>query len=204
MKCISSPGKARLTRRLRRSFQSTLLRSQVFIEQPKQGTVALRREVFSGNADIKVTTPATVNSSFVRVQPHGALRPRSSAFTLKCCGLNPRTGPTTCEPRHRRDAQGCQRFENRIKSQYEEHCLGTPDSGRSYARRAHASGSCPRSWMSPSVGSVLGEQGQQPADQCRLYARPHRAGAQSAWGDCVFGTDTRSAIALIEMFTICR
>jgi hypothetical protein len=31
--------------------------------------------------------------------------------------------------------------------------------------------------MSPSVGSILGEQGQQPADQCRLYARQHRRGA---------------------------
>lgn len=60
---------------------------------------------------------------------------------------------------------------------YEQHCLGTPNSGRSYARRAHASRSCPRSWMSPSVGSILGEQGQQPADQCRLYARQHRTGA---------------------------
>jgi hypothetical protein len=32
-------------------------------------------------------------------------------------------------------------------------------------------------WMSPSVGSILGEQGQQPAHQCRLYARRHRTGA---------------------------
>jgi hypothetical protein len=69
------------------------------------------------------------------------------------------------------------RFQNRIVCGYEQHCLGTPNSGRSYARRAHASRSCPRSWMSPSVGSILGEQGQQPADQCRLYARQHRTGA---------------------------
>src|SRR5262249_23509102 len=58
--------------------------------------------------------------------------------------------------------------ESYINSGYEQHCLGTPNSGRSYARRAHASGSCARSWMSPSVGSILGEQGQQPADECRL------------------------------------
>src|SRR5215471_17013800 len=64
-----------------------------------------------------------------------------------------------------------------IESGYEQHCLGTPNSGRSYARRAHASRSRPRSWMSPSVGSLLGEQGQQPADQCRLHARQHRTGA---------------------------
>src|SRR5438128_11548954 len=51
------------------------------------------------------------------------------------------------------------RFQNRIEFGYEQHCLGTPNSGRSYARRAHASRSCPRSWMSPSVGSILGEQG---------------------------------------------
>jgi hypothetical protein len=69
------------------------------------------------------------------------------------------------------------RFQNRIEFGYEQHCLGTPNSGRSYARRAHASRSCPRSWMSPSIGSILGEQGQQPTDQCRLYARQHRAGA---------------------------
>jgi hypothetical protein len=69
------------------------------------------------------------------------------------------------------------RFQNRIEFGYEQHCLGTPNSGRSYARWAHASRSCPRSWMSPSVGSILGEQGQQPADQCRLYARQHRRGA---------------------------
>src|SRR5262249_57068457 len=64
-----------------------------------------------------------------------------------------------------------------IEAGYEQHCLGTPNSGRPYARRAHASRSCPRSGMSPSVGSILGEQGQQPADQCRLYARQHRTGA---------------------------
>jgi hypothetical protein len=67
--------------------------------------------------------------------------------------------------------------ESYIDSAYEQHCLGTPNSGRSYARRADASRSCPRSWMSPSVGSILGEQGQQPADQCRLYTRQHRTGA---------------------------
>ena len=50
--------------------------------------------------------------------------------------------------------------ESYIDSGYEQHCLGTPNSGRSYARRAHASRSCPRRWMSPSVGSILGEQGQ--------------------------------------------
>src|SRR5499427_10534300 len=54
-------------------------------------------------------------------------------------------------------------------------------------------------WMSPPVGSILGEQGQQPADQCRLYARQHRTGAQSTWRNSVFDTDTRSAIALIEL-----
>src|SRR5262249_43565244 len=69
------------------------------------------------------------------------------------------------------------RFQNRIEFGYEQHCLRTPNSGRSYARRAHPSRSCARSWMSPSVGSILGEQGQQPADQCRLYAREHRTGA---------------------------
>jgi len=37
--------------------------------------------------------------------------------------------------------------ESYIESGYEQHCLGTPNSGRSYARRAHASRSCPRSWM---------------------------------------------------------
>ena len=84
------------------------------------------------------------------------------------------------------------------ESGYEQHCLGTPNSGRSYARRAHASRSCPRSGMSPSVSSILGEQGQQPADQCRLYARLHRTGAQSTWRNSVFDTDTRSPIALIE------
>jgi len=68
-------------------------------------------------------------------------------------------------------------FQNRIDSAYEQHCLGTPNSGRSYARRAHASRFCPRSWMSPSVGSILGEQGQQPADERRLYARQDRTGA---------------------------
>jgi hypothetical protein len=124
--------------------------------------------------------------------------PRSSAFTIKCCGLKSENRPTTCEPRHRRDAQGCQRFENRVESQYEEHCLGTPDSGCSYARRDHAGRSCPRSWMSPSVGSILGEQGQQPADQRRLYARQHRTGAYSIWRNSVFDTDARSPIALIE------
>src|SRR5262245_58334169 len=55
--------------------------------------------------------------------------------------------------------------------------------------------------MSPSVGSILGEQGQQPADQCRVYARQHRPGAQSTWSNPIFKTDTRSPIALIEMFT---
>src|SRR5215475_3909373 len=94
--------------------------------------------------------------------------------------------------------------ETYIESGYEQHCLGTPNSGRSYARRAHASRSCPRSWMSPSVGSILGEQGQQPADQCRLYARQHRTGAESTWRNSVFDTDARRPIALIEMFTICR
>ena len=59
--------------------------------------------------------------------------------------------------------------ESYIESGYEQHCLGTPNSRRSYARRADASRSCARSWMSPSVGSILGEQGQQPTDQCRLY-----------------------------------
>jgi len=82
--------------------------------------------------------------------------------------------------------------ESYIESGYEQHCLGTPNSGRSYARRAHASRSCPRSWMSPSVGSILGEQGQQPADQCRLYTRRHRTGAESTWRNSVFDTDTRS------------
>src|SRR5262245_35435252 len=67
--------------------------------------------------------------------------------------------------------------ESYIDSRYEQHCLGTPNSGRSYARGSHAGGPCPCSWMSPSVGSILGEQGQQPADQCRLYARLHRTGA---------------------------
>jgi len=67
--------------------------------------------------------------------------------------------------------------ESYIEAGYEEYCFRTPNSGRSYARRAHASRACPRSWMSPSVGSILGEQGQQPADQCRLYARLHRTGA---------------------------
>jgi hypothetical protein len=66
--------------------------------------------------------------------------------------------------------------ESYIDSGYEQHCLGTPNSGRSYARRTNASRTCPRSWMSPSFGSILGEQGQQPADQCRLYARQHRTG----------------------------
>src|SRR5262245_61496078 len=47
--------------------------------------------------------------------------------------------------------------ESYIESGYERHCLGTPNSGRSYARWAHASRSCPRSRMSPSVGSILGE-----------------------------------------------
>jgi len=75
---------------------------------------------------------------------------------------------------------------------YEQHCLGTANSGRSYARRAHASRSRPRSWMSPSLGSILGEQGQQPTDQCRLYARLHRTGAQSTWRNSVFDTDARS------------
>jgi hypothetical protein len=46
---------------------------------------------------------------------------------------------TTGVPRRRCDAQGCQRFENRLESQYEQHCLGTPNSRRSYARRADAS-----------------------------------------------------------------
>src|SRR5215472_1604460 len=55
--------------------------------------------------------------------------------------------------------------ESYIESGYEQYCLGTPNSGRSYARRAHASRTGPRSGMSPSVGSLLGEQGQQPADQ---------------------------------------
>ena len=66
--------------------------------------------------------------------------------------------------------------ESYIESGYEQHCLGSPNSGRSCARRAHASRSCPRSGMSPSVGSILGEQGQQPADQCRLHTRRHRTG----------------------------
>jgi len=69
--------------------------------------------------------------------------------------------------------------ESYIDSGDEQHCLGTPNSRRSRARRAHASRSCPRSWLPPSVGSILGEQGQQPADQCRLHARQHRTGAQS-------------------------
>jgi hypothetical protein len=88
--------------------------------------------------------------------------------------------------------------ESYIEFGYEQHCLGTPNSGRAHARRAHASRSCPRSWMSPSVGSILGEQGQQPADQCRLYTRLHRTGAQSTWRNSVFDTDARSPIALIE------
>src|SRR5262249_38261679 len=91
------------------------------------------------------------------------------------------------------------RFQNRIESGYEQHCLGTPNSGRSYARRAHASGPCPRSWMSPSVGSILGEQRDQSPDQCRLYARLHRTGASSTGRNSVFDTDTRSPIALVEM-----
>src|SRR5262249_20086873 len=32
----------------------------------------------------------------------------------------------------------------------------------------------------------------QPADQCRLYTRLHRTGAQSTWRNSVFDTDTRS------------
>ena len=71
-----------------------------------------------------------------------------------------------------------------------------PNSGCSYARRYHAGRICPCSWMSPPVGSILGEQRPQPAHQSRLYTRQHRAGAQSAWRDCVFVTDTRSALAL--------
>src|SRR5215467_12939483 len=94
--------------------------------------------------------------------------------------------------------------ESYIESGYEQHRLGTPNSGRSYARRAHTSRSCARSWMSPSVGSILGKQGQQPSDQCRLYARQHRAGAESTWRNYIFNTDARSPIVLIEMFTICR
>src|SRR5215831_9310515 len=89
--------------------------------------------------------------------------------------------------------------ESYIESGYEQHCLGTPNSGRSYARRAHASRSCPRSWMSPSVGSILGEQGQQPADQCRLHTRQHRTGAHWLWRDSIFDTNARSPIALIEL-----
>src|SRR5215510_10538217 len=98
-------------------------------------------------------------------------------------GTNPRNhghGPVAAFP------------ESYIDSGYEQHCFGTPNSGRSHARGADASRSCPRSWMSPSVGSILGEQGQQPADQCRLYARLHRTGAQSTWRNSVFDTDTRS------------
>src|SRR5262249_11172756 len=89
--------------------------------------------------------------------------------------------------------------ESCIESDYEQHCLGTPNSGRSYARRADASRSCPRSWMSPSVGSILGEQRDQSPDQCRLYARLHRTGASSTGRNSVFDTDTRSPIALVEM-----
>src|SRR5262249_29043765 len=89
--------------------------------------------------------------------------------------------------------------ESYIDSGYEQHCLGTPNSGRSHACRAHASRTCPRSGMSPSVGSILGEQGQQPADQCRLYARQHRTGAYSTWRNSVFDPDTRGPIALIEL-----
>jgi hypothetical protein len=66
--------------------------------------------------------------------------------------------------------------ESYVDSARESHCLGTPNPRRSYARRAHASRSCPRNWMSPSVDSILGEQRQQSADQCPLYARQHRTG----------------------------
>src|SRR5262249_35223606 len=49
--------------------------------------------------------------------------------------------------------------ESYIDSAYEQHCLGPPNSGRSYTCRAHAARACSRSWMSPSLGSILGEQG---------------------------------------------
>src|SRR5215467_4860654 len=71
--------------------------------------------------------------------------------------------------------------ESYIESGYEQHCFGTPNSGRSYARRAHASRSCARSWMSPSVGSILGEQGQQPTDQPRA---PTAADSKPSAGTC--------------------
>src|SRR5215469_13615758 len=89
--------------------------------------------------------------------------------------------------------------ESYTESGYVQHCLGTPNSGCSYARRAHASRSCPRSRMSPSVRSILGEQGEQPADQSRLHTRRHRTGAHWLWRNPVLDTDTGSPIALIEI-----
>src|SRR5215468_11239370 len=105
---------------------------------------------------------------------------------VRACFRTKRDGPVAAFP------------ESYIESGYEQHCLGTPNSGRSYARGSHAGGPCPCSWMSPSVGSILGEQGQQPADQCRFYARQHRTGALSTWRNSVFDTDARSPIALVE------
>ena len=89
------------------------------------------------------------------------------------------------------------------KSGHDQRCFGTANSGWPHAGWAHPSRACPCSGMSPSFGPILGEQGQQPADECRRNPRQHRAGPHSARGNSVLNTHARSTIAL-NCIAICR
>ena len=93
--------------------------------------------------------------------------------------------------------------ESIYKSGHEQRCFGAANSGWSYACWTYPSRACPCSWISPSVGPILGEQGQQPANECRLNSRQYRARAYYTWRNFVFDTHTRSPIALIGI-AICR
>jgi hypothetical protein len=90
--------------------------------------------------------------------------------------------------------------ESIYKSGHEQRCFGAANSGWSYACWTYPSRARPFGWVSPSICPILGKQGHQPADQCRLNARQHRAGVHSTWGHSILNTKTRRAIALIQCY----
>jgi hypothetical protein len=111
-------------------------------------------------------------------------------LTLSGCFITPASGRVWPACRAARRPRGGVTH----NAAYEQHCFGTTNSGRSYARRAHATRSCARSWMSPSGGSILGEQGQQTAttdDQISFFSPPGGTAT-----DNVFRSATSKAMTL--------
>jgi hypothetical protein len=132
-----------------------------FSEVPLRGSPACSQGLNDYSSHLPPSTPFSIGS---HTDTHAAkhctarmMRDRSTKFKL----------------RRASGAAGSLRRSS-IEAGHEQHCFGTSNSSR---LPAQASGSCPRSWMSPSVGAILGRQGHRRADQCRLYAREHRAGA---------------------------